>query len=93
MRWFPWRRSDIPEPAPEVEPEPARLSPAAIRIVDQLVDHYHDGWPTAIAWYLGDAEPPWEALEELRRLGCCEVTRDHQMVGVDFTELGRRLYV
>lgn len=73
--------------------EPVQLSPAAVRIVDQLVDHHHDGWPTAIAWYLDDAEPPWEALEELRCIGYCEVTRDHQMVEVDFTELGRGLYV
>ncbi|MCC9184601.1 hypothetical protein [Mycolicibacterium mageritense] len=49
--------------------------------------------PTAIGWSLRHEGPPWEALEELRRLGYCEVTRDQDMVEVDFTELGRRLYV
>lgn len=89
MRWFPWRRSDRPAPAPEPPPP----SPEAVRILDQLVDHHHDGPPTAIGWSLRHEGPPWEALEELRRLGYCEVTRDQDMVEVDFTELGRRLYV
>ncbi|QCH24000.1 hypothetical protein DSM43276_02262 [Mycobacteroides salmoniphilum] len=85
MKWFSRRRSE--------RPEPVQLSPEATLVVDQLVDHHHDReWPTAIGWYLPDEEPPWDALDELRRSGYCEVQRDGDEVEVDFTELGHRTF-
>lgn len=71
-----------------------QLSPDAIALVDQLIDHHHDReWPTAIGWYLPDQEPPWGALEELSRGGYCTIERDGEEIEMDFTELGRRIFV
>ncbi len=85
MKWFSRRRSE--------RPEPVQLSPEATSVVDQLVDHHHDReWPTAIGWYLPDEEPPWAALDELRRHGYCETRRDGDEIEVDFTDLGRSTF-
>ncbi|SIC72217.1 Uncharacterised protein [Mycobacteroides abscessus subsp. abscessus] len=86
MKWFARRRGKT-EAA-------IQLSPDAIALVDQLIDHHHDReWPTAIGWYLPDQEPPWGALEELSRGGYCKIERDGEEIEMDFTELGRRIFV
>lgn len=70
------------------------LSVEAANIVDQLIDHHRDGeWPTGIGWYLPIEQPPWAALEELRRLGHCTVTQDGQTVAIDFTDAGRQAHL
>ncbi|MFV8160686.1 hypothetical protein ACNQVK_00785 [Mycobacterium sp. 134] len=62
-------------------------------MTDQLVDHHHDGQgSTGIGWYLRRDKPPWDALEELRHSGYCTVTRDGDIVELDFTELGRTTF-
>jgi hypothetical protein len=71
-----------------------QLSPAAVGIVDQLVDIAHDeGSPeaAAIEWYTPDEEPPLEALEELQKAGICRHHRENDSVIVSFTaESGSR---
>lgn len=85
MTWFSRRRGK--------KEAPAQLSPDAIALVDQLVDHHHDReWPTAIGWYVPDDEPPWHVLEELRRSGYCKIERDGDEVEVDFTALGLQTF-
>lgn len=68
-----------------------RLSPAAVAIVDQLVDVVHDGedpLEAGIEWYSPDEEPPVDALEELERAGICVVEREGLSVVARFTAEG-----
>ncbi|SLH25714.1 Uncharacterised protein [Mycobacteroides abscessus subsp. massiliense] len=86
MKWFARRRGK--------REAAVQLSPDAIALVDQLIDHHNDRErPTAIGWYLPDQEPPWGALEELSRGGYCKIERDGEEIEMDFTELGRRTFV